>query len=88
MTEITAVFEVNASHVVDITADVDGRTPGEIAELLYGEDPGVSLCHACATGITAESGDLVSFTVDGVTYEPDGNGWKVVEGLDSQVVSS
>jgi len=78
MSEISATFEVNAGHSIDVTADTKGLTLDQIAEMLYERDPGISLCHECAHEINEpESGDLIGFTVDGVAYEPDGDGWKV-----------
>lgn len=69
MAEISGVFEVNAGHVVDFTADVDNLTPDQIAQLLYERDPGISICHQCAHDIDdPEPGDLAGFTVDGVEY--------------------
>ena len=82
MSEISGVFEVNASHTFDAQADVDGLTHDEIAELVYQLDPGISICHQCAHDINdPEPGELVAFVVDGVEYvrSQDGRSW-VTEG--------
>lgn len=76
MADISAVFEVNGSHVIDFTADVHGLDPEQIADLVYQSDPGISVCHQCAHEIDdPESGDLAGFTVDGVEYHQVNGEW-------------
>lgn len=77
MKKYTAVYEVFAGTVVDNEADLEGLTPGEMAERINATaEPYVSVCHQCADSIDdPQAGDLVAFTVDGVEYtRRDGDG--------------
>jgi hypothetical protein len=77
MKQYTAVYEVFAGTVVDNEADLEGLTPGEMAERIDATaEPDVGLCHQCSHSvIDPQVGDLVAFTVDGVEYtQRDGDG--------------
>lgn len=68
---VTGTFAVDAGTNGKARIDVAGLTPDEVAELFIREsDAYAGVCHQCAHNIdNPEVGDLVSFTVDGVSYE-------------------
>lgn len=77
MKKYTAVYEVFAGTVVNNEAELDGLTPGEMAERVDNTaEPYVGLCHQCAGVINdPQVGDLVAFIVDDVEYtRHDGDG--------------
>lgn len=75
---VTGVFEVNAGAARDVEVAVDGLTIEQVAQALYDQAEGITLCHQCAREMSdPELGDLVEITVDGQTYLPDGaGGWR------------
>jgi hypothetical protein len=74
---VTGTFEVGAGTTGKATLDVAGLTPDQIAELfIQKSDAYADVCHQCARNIEdPEVGDLVSFTVDGVSYEFQDGHW-------------
>jgi hypothetical protein len=79
MATIRGTFEVGAGAVGEVDIDVTGMTPDEIAQAFDdAADVDTSLCHQCAHVIEdPQVGDLVSFTVDGVSYEQRDGKWVV-----------
>ncbi len=69
MSEISAYFAVGGSTWRGLAADVEGKTPDQIADLIDREFSGISLCHQCSSECEDPEADLTGFTVDGVDYE-------------------
>lgn len=74
MAEIVATYAVHAGTTV--TVELDDVTDPDLVALYLVEDAGglvdVSVCHQCARSvIDPEAGDLIGFTIAGVTYERD-----------------
>lgn len=74
---VTGVFTVNAGAARDVEMVVDGLALEQVAQVIYEQAEGISLCHQCAHEMSdPEFGDLTQITVDERTYVPDGaGGW-------------
>jgi hypothetical protein len=67
---VVGVFTINGSATRGVEM-ADGLTVEQVAERMYAEAEGVSLCHQCAGEIDdPELGDLTQLVIDGKVYVP------------------
>lgn len=71
MAGIDAYYSVTGSTARSLQLDVEGKTPGEIADMLEAHFDGVSMCHQCAPDCQDPEAELQGFHLDGVDYERD-----------------
>jgi hypothetical protein len=69
MAEIGAFYAVTGSTARTLQLDVEGKTPGEIADMLEEHFDGISMCHQCAPECQDPEAELNGFHLDGVDYE-------------------
>lgn len=77
MAEFRASYAVHGGGYAEGTIP-DGLSPNEMAEAVYEEHPGISLCHQCGSDISDPEVEAVtSFTINGVEYvqDDDGDWW-------------
>lgn len=76
---VTGVFRVNAGAARDVEMVVDGLALEQVAQALYDQAEGISLCHQCAREMSdPELGDLTQITIDERIYVPDdADGWRL-----------
>lgn len=73
MAEIQGAWAVNGTYVWGATLEIPkDATPEEMADLIESAMPGPSVCHQCSDQVgDVEADELVSFTVNGVTWNRD-----------------